>query len=261
VAYLAAEFTVAGAGIVNQFYIFDPTDPSNPTARVSRPLVGLQRNEAVAGLDFRPATGQLYALVLGSSLRFGSAEPQLPASTRLYTIDLGTGQITRVADLSIPLQFGRRHAFDFNPVADQIRIVTDEGRNLRVNPANGVVTEDSPINPSGVMISSAAYTNSFAGATTTSLYALGSNKLYQIDPPNAGTLVESGNAPNNFLIDIGGTTNTAYTLESVPTVGFFGNYNVNTSNLATGATTLARRLTLEPSTPLSPRGLAVGLGF
>ncbi|MGY2134081.1 DUF4394 domain-containing protein [Hymenobacter sp. HD11105] len=260
VAYLAAEYTILGTGILTRFYIFDPTDPSNPTARVNRPLVGLQRNEEVAGLDFRPATGQLYALVLGSSSRFGSAEPSLPASTRLYTIDLGTGQLTRVADLSVPLRFGRPHAFDFNPVADQIRIVTDEGRNLQVNPANGVVTEDSPINPSGVMISSAAYTNSFAGATTTSLYALGSGKLYQIDPPNAGTLVERGNAPRNFLIDIGGTTNTAYTLASDASAFF--NYNVNTINLSTGATTVARPLTLEPGTPfLSPRGLAVGLGF
>ncbi|MEO6039925.1 MAG: DUF4394 domain-containing protein, partial [Saprospiraceae bacterium] len=54
---------------------------------------------------------------------------------------------------------------------------------------------DGSINgQAGAQISGVAYTNNFAGATTTVLYGIDivSEKLFKISPPNNGTLVEVG---------------------------------------------------------------------
>ncbi len=106
------------------------------------------------------------------------------------------------------------------------------------------------------MVSAAAYTNNFAGATTTVLFDIdhATDKLYSQIPPNNGTLVETGSlgidvtAENGF--DIGGTTNKAYALL---TVG--GTTRIYTINLTTG---VATQLSAFPN---ATRGFAVGLGF
>src|SRR5256885_3209372 len=42
---------------------------------------------------------------------------------------------------------GTVFGMDFNPIADRLRIVSDTGQNLSVNPANGLVTTDATLNP------------------------------------------------------------------------------------------------------------------
>ncbi|MBC6607958.1 DUF4394 domain-containing protein [Hymenobacter sp. BT188] len=223
-----------------QLLSFDPTDVSNPRSYQSRGISGIDRGDLIVGLDFRPATGQLYALT---------------SSSRLYTFNLGTGQATLVATLSIPLERGS-YGFDFNPVADRIRIVSSTGQNLRVNPVDGVAIADGRINPSDVSVRGAAYDNNFAGATTTSLYTSGRTStnistLYLQNPPNAGTLVAINPLRTNINhLDIGGTTNMAYGLEGSFTT------TVYSINLTTGAQTPLRQLTGQEFT-----GFAVGLGF
>jgi hypothetical protein len=53
---------------------------------------------------------------------------------------------------------------------------------------------DGTINPVGPSVTAVAYTNSFAGAGTTTLYDIdvAGDKLYIQNPPNAGTLMEVG---------------------------------------------------------------------
>jgi hypothetical protein len=105
-------------------------------------------------------------------------------------------------------------------------------------------------------VSAAAYSNNFAGTTTTTLFDINTDndKLYRQDPPNAGTLVEVGSlginaeAMNGF--DIGSTSGIAYALL---TSG--GSTKLYTINLTNGA-----------SAPLNTFGLVangftIGLGF
>ncbi|MDF7811952.1 DUF4394 domain-containing protein [Hymenobacter sp. YC55] len=221
----------------NSLLIFNPV---NPSSTVAKPLTGLEANETVVGIDFRPVNGQLYAL--GSH-------------SRLYTVNTSSGAAAFVASLSTPLA-GTAFGVDFNPTVDRLRIVSNTGQNLRVNPTDGVALVDGALNPGTPAVTGAAYTNNFAGATTTMLFDIDvmSDKLFAQNPPNAGTLVEVGNlgvdveAANGF--DIGGTTGTPYALLS--SGGSTKLYRINTS---TGAATSVGDFTSAAT------GLAVGLGF
>ena len=152
-------------------------------------LTGTQ-GERILGIDFRPANGKLYGVSTAS---------------RIYLIDPETGVATRVgANPFTPAVASTNVGFDFNPVVDRIRIVGDNGQNLRINPDNGVTAGvDGNINGApGARIAAVAYSNSVAGATSTNLYDLdpATDKLYRQDPPNAGTLVELG----SLRLDISG---------------------------------------------------------
>jgi len=89
---------------------------------------------------------------------------------------------------------GTRFGMYFNPVADRLRIVTEADENVRVNPDTGVlVATDTPPTPSG-NVYSIAYTNNFAGATTTTLFAIdqATGSLYRLDNPNSGVMTLVG---------------------------------------------------------------------
>ena len=130
--------------------IFNPTTND----QVIKQITGLQANDTIVGIDFRPANGQLYALGNGS---------------RLYTINLATGAATQVGSAQLtPMLTGTSFGFDFNPTVDRIRVVSNSGQNLRLDPNTGLVAvTDAMLNPGTPAVSAAAYTNNFAGATTT----------------------------------------------------------------------------------------------
>jgi hypothetical protein len=225
----------------NMLMIFNPENP----APISKAITGLSTGESILGIDFRPATGQLFAL--GST-------------SRLYILNTTTGAATAVgtAPFSSVLN-GTSFGFDFNPTVDRIRLISNNGQNLRLNPNDGAVAAvDGAINPSTPKISGAAYTNNFAGSTTTILYDIdhSTGKLFRQDPPNNGTLVEVGNLgvtpteSNGF--DIGGTSNKAWALM---TVG--GATRLYSINLTSGAATPSGTYTFTGNY----RGFAVGLGF
>ncbi|TDH18420.1 DUF4394 domain-containing protein [Segetibacter sp. 3557_3] len=213
------------------------------TAPVSKPITGLQSGENILGVDMRPATGQLFAL--GST-------------SRLYTLNTSTGAATVVGTAPFAPQLaGTTFGFDFNPTVDRIRLVSNTGQNLRLNPVDGTTSAiDGGLNPGMPAVSGAAYTNNFAGATTTVLFDIDAttDKLYTQAPPNNGTLVEVGNlgaeitAENGF--DIGGTSGKAYALLTVA-----GSTRLYSVNLTSGAATMLMNY------PNATRGLAIGLGF
>ena len=184
---------------INTLLIFNPFNSSAP---VSKPFTGQAAGETIIGLDMRPFNGQLYALGSGS---------------RIYTVNASSGVLALVGTLTTPL-VGTDFGFDFNPVVDRIRIVSNTGQNLRVNPVTAATIIDGPINPGGRAVTAVAYRNNFAGATATVLYDIDAttDKLYRQDPPNNGTLVEIGNlgidigAMSSF--DIGGISNNGYAL-------------------------------------------------
>jgi hypothetical protein len=94
-----------------------------------KPVTGLQAGERLLGIDYRVAKGLLYGL--GSS-------------NRLYQIDPATAVATAVgAPFEVALA-GSEFGFDFNPVPDRIRVVSDSGQNLRLHPNTGAVIDADP---------------------------------------------------------------------------------------------------------------------
>lgn len=210
---------------------------------VSKPITGLQTGETVVGIDFRPVNGQLYAL--GSS-------------SRIYVLNTSSGAATAIGSsiFTTPLA-GTAFGFDFNPTVDRIRCVSNLGLNLRLHPETGLVAAvDGILNPGTPTVTASAYTNNFAGATTTILYNIDSatDKLYKQDPPNNGTQVEVGslgiNVENASGFDIGSRSGMAYAALKVGTSS-----SIYTINLTTGAATKVADL------PVSVRAFAIGTGF
>ncbi|MVM33121.1 DUF4394 domain-containing protein [Spirosoma sp. HMF4905] len=234
----------------NSLLIFNPVSLTAQTLKV---ITGLQPGESILGIDSRPVNGQLF--VLGSS-------------SRLYTIAVTNTNVWNLVQVGSAGAFtlsGTDFGFDFNPTVDRIRVVSNTGQNLRLNPNDGTLAATDgalTFSPQGGTpnISAAAYTNNFAGATTTTLYDIdvrpGSAVLLQQNPPNNGTLVAVGSlgadveSANGF--DIGGTTGTAYAL-----LRSSGTTKIYTINLTTGAATAGATLSGSPTV----RGFTVGLGF
>jgi hypothetical protein len=223
----------------NELLIFNPLNP----IPVTKTITGIAAGENILGIDFRPATGQLYAL--GST-------------SRLYVINTSSGAAAAIGSgiFTTPL-LGSNFGFDFNPTVDRIRIVSNSGQNLRLHPETGAIAAiDIPLNPGTPSVTAAAYTNNFAGATTTTLFDIDTQtgRLVKQDPPNNGVLVDVGSlgvtasAANGF--DIGSTSGTAYALL---TVG--GVTKVYTINLTTGVATAGATLTG------SVKAFTLGLGF
>lgn len=222
----------------NNLLIFNPKTPSTV---VTKTITGLSSGETILGIDFRPANGQIFAL--GST-------------SRLYTINASSGAATAAGASFTTTLSGTDFGFDFNPTVDRIRIVSNTGQNLRVNPDNGAVTVDGTLNPGTPEVSAAAYTNNFAGATTTMLFDIdvATDKLYQQFPPNAGTLVEKGslgvNVDAGTGFDIGGTSGTAFAI--LTSSGVTKLYEINTTSGAAMA---------KGNFASAVTGFTVGLGF
>ncbi len=129
-----------------------------------RTITGLQPGETVLGIDSRPATGQLFGL--GST-------------GRLYTIDPATGASSPIGAGPIAAALsGTEYDLDFNPVDDRLRIVSNGGLNIRVNPNTAEVLVDAnlayaptdPGNGTTPDVVATAYTNNIPGATNTTLF-------------------------------------------------------------------------------------------
>ncbi len=174
--------TALGVTAANALIRFDTAAPSTVIASI--PISGLAAGDSIVGLDFRPATGQLYGLGSGS---------------RLYTINPATGAATLVgADGAFAL-IGGAFGFDFNPVPDRVRLTSDLDQNLRLNPNDGTLAATDgtlayaagdPNAGATPRVVGSAYTNSSGGATTTTLYDIDSalDVLTTQVPPNDGTL-------------------------------------------------------------------------
>lgn len=211
--------------------------------RVVTSTVGLNGfsllGEIALGIDVRPATGELYAL---------------SNQNNIYKIDPVTGNRTQVGSTLSPALTGGLRALDFNPTVDRIRLLGSSGAvtNLRFHPDTGAVTEDADLAFVGgdanagdtPAVVNGAYTNSFPGATTTTLYNIegGNDILTTQTPANNGTLQTVG--PLGLSIatsagftgfDISGLTGNAYLVGNNLLGGIAANtlYEVN---LATGGT-------------------------
>ena len=217
-------------------------------------ISGLTAGETLVGIDFRPLNGVLYGLGVNA----------VTDTATLYAISTRTGVAGAVGTFGGLGDLAGNYGFDFNPVADRIRVTTDTGLNFRINPNDAVIVIDSPIMPIGAHdISGVAYTNNQPDGGVTVLYALDSatNFLTIQNPPNSGaqsavgpTGVGFSNA-NGFDIPAGVNapivSGTGYALLTADVGGTVGFYSVN---LVTGAATLVGNF-LDGLTPAS--GLAL----
>ena len=175
----------------------------------SHAITGLPGGESIVGLDVRPLDGQLYAL---------------GKTSRVYVINPRTGAARQVgATPFIPVLAGASFGFDFNPTVDRIRVTSDAEQNLRLNPDDGTVTgvdtnlAYAPGDPgagTNPNVAGSAYTNSFAGATSTTLFDIDNARhaLVVQNPPNDGTLTTVGalGTNNNAVAFDIGEGNVAY---------------------------------------------------
>lgn len=235
-ASIASAVPIYGVTMQNNLFSVDSATPN--TVNSAMFISGLQSNELIMGIDFRPATGQLYGV---------------SSAGRLYTIDPSTGAATIVGSGFVPLPGGTEFGFDFNPTIDRIRLVSDTDANYVLNPITGatqlVATNlaylagdpNAGANPS---IVGSAYTNSSPVGTTTQLYGIDSVlNILVTQANNAGTLGTVGplgiDVTNLVGFDIAGANNTAYLSANL---GPADTSKLYTVNLATGATTLVGEL-------------------
>jgi Domain of unknown function (DUF4394) len=149
-----------------------------------KPLVGLPAGERLLGIDYRVARGTLYTLSSGG---------------HVYTLDTASGRLTRLGQGAPIALSGQRFGFDFNPVADRIRIVSDTGMNLRLHPDTGALAAADPAlhaADDGARLASLGGTAAPVPAITAAGYTYNktNDKLttnYAIDAA-AGTLVMQG---------------------------------------------------------------------
>jgi hypothetical protein len=101
---------------------------------------------------------------------------------------------------------GTRFGVDFSPLDNQLRIESDTGQNLHVNVDAGTVMTDGNLNPGTPQVVGTAFSNSYAGATTTTQYELdvaAGALVRQPSTSGALTTVGSFNAGTTFTLEGG----------------------------------------------------------
>ncbi|MEG4851474.1 DUF4394 domain-containing protein [Microcoleus sp. B5-D4] len=212
-------------------------------------VTGLQPGESLLGIDFRPANGVLYGV--GSSNRLYAINPVTGAASAV-----GSGQF------AVPLTPGAA-GFDFNPTVDRIRFVNQAGQNARLNPDTGAIVDFDTLtggiqldanlayaagdrnfgNPGAA--AAAAYVNNFAGANSTTLFAIDTNLdvLVRQDPPNNGVLntigslgIDAGTVLGFDVRSVGGNETA---LAAIEVGGVSSLYNIN---LTTGQASIVGQI-------------------
>jgi Domain of unknown function (DUF4394) len=159
--------------------VFDAVRPGR--ARNAGKVKGLQGDTRLVGIDYRVQDRKLYGV--------GDAGG-------VYTLVVDGAKATKVSQLTVPLS-GTAFGVDFNPAADRLRVVSDNGQNLRhnVNPGGTTIADTGLTTPPATApttgVTAAAYTNNdLDAATGTVLFDL-DTALDQVviqAPANSGQL-------------------------------------------------------------------------
>lgn len=217
-------------------------DSAAPSATSSVLVQGLQAGEAIYSIDVRPADGRLYGV--GST-------------NRLYVIDPLTGVATQIGTAGAFSANGA--AMDFDPQSDQLRFVTGDRQNQRINPNDGtLIANDVPVTPASFLAEGAYDRNDTQSGTATTLYGIDFNSvansynLVRIGGPDGtpsastgvttviGSLGLSGTFFPIVGFDISGLTGAAFAtvVEGVGNEAIESFTRLYSINLATGEATL-----------------------
>src|SRR5262245_60566679 len=105
--------TFYGLTDANTLIRFDSETPGTIQSAVA--ITGLAPNESLAGIDFRPRTGQLYGV---------GVVHDIVDAVRTYRINPLTGVATQVGAVGFPVPGGGDvYGVDFDPTRDEIRVV------------------------------------------------------------------------------------------------------------------------------------------
>jgi len=211
---------------------FSPDSPATVTSIGA--ISGLGAGETVLGIDFRPAGGNLYAVT--SVGRVLIVDPETGIASSIQPI---TGDGTALTAL--------RYGIDFNPVANALRIIGDDGLNLRV-PTAALVSPAPAVPVAAIVdgrmgylrgVTAAAYTNPESGSSTTLFVIEADTDTVYTQDANVGRLTRVGSlgvdavAINGYDIFQSGLLNEHYAL--LTTAADSGIYKINP---LTGAATL-----------------------
>ena len=210
----------------NQLIRFNSTNPNR--LKDIRSITGLPPGQTLQGIDFRPATGDLYGV--GSN-------------SVVYRVNPRTGIAVAEGPAFTPPVAGRFFGVDFNPTVDKIRVTSDAALNLRLNVDEGtLLSNDAPLNPFMPRVVGSAYTNSsftgHAGGDGAVRDRLLQRHAVGSEPDDQGTLTTVRRLPFDIQdqagFDIAGRTTSA------------------TSPRACGAARASTRSTRPPAAAASP---------
>jgi hypothetical protein len=244
-AALSAGALFASSARAELIYGAASTDSSTGTSLVSfdsatphlSTLVGpLAGGVNIRAIDFRPSNGQLYALGYTTAGTLG----------QLYTVSTSTGVCIPVgAAVALPtLGASTRISIDFNPVTDELRVISGAGGNVRLNPNTGGLIATDPNLATTSIIAGIAYNNNNVGAGTTTAfgYNFSLDQIVTIDGATGVVTTVGPTAPFSAFsadngMDISGLTGTAYLcMDDFPSPTTLD--ELYTVNLVTGATTV-----------------------
>lgn len=216
----------------NSLLRFHDATPGTATTTAVSGLFGAA-GETLVGIDFRPADGLLYGVTKDNA-----------NAGRLYTIVPTSGAATLVGLLAAAVGDdnpytaldGTRFAVDFGPMTDRLRVLSDNGQNLRVVPGTAAVFTDTDVTTAGADLIAGTYTNNFPGTPFTDLYVIddATDSLYTQQPAASGNLFLVGslgvtiNGDGGF--DIGLSNNESFA--ALTAGGITGLYRIS---LTTGA--------------------------
>lgn len=211
-------------GLLGSDRIVTFNDTAPGTIAGNSAIVGLGAGEVLTGIDVRPATREIYSVSTA-----GNVYRLVPGGGAYNAILVGN-----IAPTSVN---GSNFGIDFNPTVDRLRFVSDGDQNLRINPNNGVTIVDGTINPAPIDLIGSAYTNSFAGATATSLFGIDglTGSLMRTTLPNAGTYFAVGSLG---LGAIGSDARIGFDIVGRRNAFLAYNDNFYSVNLDTGSATL-----------------------
>jgi hypothetical protein len=210
----------------NHLLSFDSATPGTVTDVA---VSGLQPNDSLAAIAFRPSDGQLFGVTFGA----------------LYQLDATTGSAALVVGL--PANTTAQAGASFDPPSGKLRVAGGQQQNLLVDPNSGAVTTETAFHyrtgdrlaGHDPTLSALAYTNEVANATTTTLYAFdgpNARDLSIVGGPNGNPSPDTGALSTVAALTfpfraftIGGADNTAYGALGGP---------LYTVNLDTGAGTV-----------------------
>ena len=154
--------TLVAVNTAGRLLSFDSNNPTVITGRAT--ITGLSAGEIITDIDVRPGNGQLYGR---SNL------------DRLFLINPLTGGATPVG--GVVNTKAVQVSMDFDPTADNLRVVSNTGENIAINPNSGsLAAVGQPLSyvagdvAQGVSprVTALAFTNSLPLALTTTLYGL-----------------------------------------------------------------------------------------
>ncbi|MEU6471058.1 DUF4394 domain-containing protein [Streptomyces massasporeus] len=153
-----------------------------------RVVTGLSGDTGLIGIDFRVQDGLMY----GVGNKGGIYTIKTPPATTDVVV-------TKVSQLQYALH-GANFGVDFNPAADRLRVISDNGQNLRHNLGDHSTVQDlnlttPPVEGTTKGVSAAAYTNNdLNAATATTLVDINTttDQVVLQSPANNGTLAPTG---------------------------------------------------------------------